>query len=150
MQEFFNQIVFLERFSGKGGWTFARVPKEKLPSKKFFGMLQVSGQVDDFSFEKKHLMPMGDGTVFLPLSKEIRSKIKKEAGDEVRLILYTEVIPDQIPEELRDCLQDDPGKLDLFINLSKEEQKSWIETIYSSSNPDHQVRQILRLLNSLG
>lgn len=149
MDVFFNQVVILERFTGKGGWTYARVPKEKLPSKKYFGMLEVSGQIDEFAFQKKHLMPMGDGTVFLPVSKEIRNKIKKEAGDEVRLILFTESIPDQVPGELKACLQDDPGKWESFQKLSEKEQKEWIETIYSSSNEDHQVRQILRLLNFL-
>lgn len=149
MEEFFNQVVLLEKFTGKGGWTYARVPKEKLPAKKYFGMLEVSGSVDNFTFEKKHLMPIGDGTVFLPISKEIRTKIKKEAGQEVRLILFTESIPDQIPEELKACLQDDPGKWERFQKLGKEEQTEWVKTIYSSSNEDHQVRQILRLLQAI-
>ncbi|MDX5337920.1 MAG: YdeI/OmpD-associated family protein [Cyclobacteriaceae bacterium] len=149
MEEFFNQVVILEKFHGKGGWTYAPVPMDRLPAKKYFGMLEVSGSVDDFAFRKKHLMPMGNGTVFLPVSKEIRKKIHKEAGDEVRLILYTERIPDQVPGDLKACLQDDPGKWESFQKLSEEEQKSWIETIYSSSDEDHQVRQILRLLNFL-
>ena len=149
MEEFFNQVVILEKFTGKGGWTYARVPKEKLPVKKYFGMLEVSGQVDDYIFQKKHLMPMGDGTVFLPVSKDIRTKIKKEAGDEVKLVLFTEPIPEEVPRELKACLKDDPGKWDSFQKLSQKEQKEWIETIYSSSNEDHQVRQILRLLNFL-
>lgn len=149
MEEFFNQVVILEKFTGKGGWTYARVPKEKLPVKKYFGMLEVSGQVDDYTFQKKHLMPMGDGTVFLPVSKDIHTKIKKEVGDEVKLILFTETIPEEVPRELKACLQDDPGKWESFQKLSQKDQKEWVETIYSSSNEDHQVRQILRLLNFL-
>ena len=149
MIEFFNEIVVLEKFSGKGGWTFARVPKEKLPGKKFFGMFPVSGSVDNFEFEKKHLMPMGDGTVFLPISKDIRVKIKKEAGEEVRLRLCGETVPEQIPDELKDCLRDDPGKLELFERLTQAEQKAWIEAIYSAPNEDFKVRQILRLLDFL-
>lgn len=149
MQIFFDQIVVLEKFPGKGGWTYARVAKEKLPNRKFFGMLPVSGKVEGFEFDKKHLMPMGDGTVFLPISKDIRNRIKKEVGDEVRLILAAESLPETIPEELKECLLDVPGKLDLFFALSEEEQKQWVDTIYSSPNDDFKVRQILRLIDFL-
>lgn len=150
MVEFFDKIVLLEKFSGKGGWTFARVPKDTLPKVKFFGMLKVAGSIDEFPFEQKHLMPMGDGTLFLPIAKDIRTKIKKEAGDEIRLRLYAESIPDQIPEELKACLLDVPGKLQQFEQLPESEQKAWIEAIYSAPNEDFKVKQILRLLDFLG
>jgi hypothetical protein len=140
----------LERFSGKGGWTFVRVPIAILPSGKSFGMLRVNGKVDDFEFERKHLMPMGDGFLFLPVSKEIRKAISKEAGDQVRVLLYRDEIPNDIPDELMDCLQDDPGKLDLFQKLSIAEQKHWISFIYSANSEDAKASRIVKLLSDLG
>ena len=68
----------LEKFSGKGGWIFPRVPVKILPAKKALGMIRVCGFIDDFEFEGKHIMPMGDGFLFLPLFKPIRNAIGKE------------------------------------------------------------------------
>ena len=75
----------LEKYPDKGGWTFVRVPVEILPVRKAFGMIRVCGFIDDFEFEGKHLMPMGNGFLFLPIAKPIRTAIGKEQGDRVRL-----------------------------------------------------------------
>ncbi|WP_192347224.1 DUF1905 domain-containing protein [Algoriphagus sp. Y33] len=140
----------LERFQGKGGWTFVKFPKEIMPSSKAFGMMKVYGQVDGFSIDGKHLMPMGNGFVFLPIAKPIRTKIGKEEGDIVLIRLFQEEIPDKIPQELIDCLKDDPGKLKLFEMLSTPDQKNWVNYIYSVDDIDARSTRIIKLLNSLG
>lgn len=140
----------LEKFPGKGGWTFVRVPVEILPIRKAFGMIRVCGFVDDFEFEGKHLMPMGNGYLFLPIAKPIRTAIGKEQGDTVRLKLIRDEVPSQVPEELIDCLKDDPGKLQLFQRLSDADQKHWIEHIYSANSPEVKSDRIVKLLNQLG
>jgi hypothetical protein len=139
----------LERFSGKGGWTFARVPIAILPSARSFGMIRVSGKIDDFEFERKHLMPMGDGFLFLPISKEIRKAIGKEAGDQVSLRLFRDEIPKGIPEELIACLQDDPGKYELFQRLSEADQTYWIAFIYGADSEETKASRIVKLLSHL-
>lgn len=139
----------MEKFPGKGGWTFARVPVAVLSSRKSFGMIRVCGFIDDFEFKGKHLMPMGDGFLFLPLSKPIRNAIGKEQGDIVRIKLLREEVPSQVPEELIDCLNDDPGKLQLFQKLSEADQKRWIEFIYSTNSPEIKADRIIKLLNQL-
>ncbi|MEB2776610.1 DUF1905 domain-containing protein [Algoriphagus sp. D3-2-R+10] len=139
----------LERFQGKGGWTFVKFPKEIMPSSKAFGMMKVSGSIDDFPFGGKHLMPMGNGFIFLPIAKPIRTKIGKEEGDSVLIRLYKEEVPDQLPQELIDCLKDDPGKFKLFAELSQSEQKQWIQYIYSSDKIEDRSNRIIKLLNSL-
>ncbi|HSF53510.1 MAG TPA: DUF1905 domain-containing protein [Algoriphagus sp.] len=139
----------LERFPGKGGWTFIRIPKTILPSGKAFGMSKISGKIDDFEFEGKNLMPMGNGVLFLPVSKAIRNAIGKEEGEMVILKLFREGIPNSIPDELIACLEDDPGKLQLFNQLGKTDQKQWIEYIYSADSDDVKANRIVKLLNSL-
>lgn len=143
-------IFVLEKFPGKGGWTFAKVPVTLLPSGKAFGMVKVSGSVDHFQFEGKHLMPMGNGFLFLPVSKEIRKAIEKEAGQEVFIRLIGDEIPKGIPEELIDCLNDDPGKLSLFQALGSSEQKHWVEYIYSANSDELKAARIIKLLSDLG
>lgn len=141
---------FLERFPGKGGWTFIKIPVALLRSGKAFGMLKVCGTIDDYQFEGKHLMPLGDGFLFMPIAKPIRQVIGKKEGDKVQFTLYRDEIPTSIPDELIDCLEDDPGKLPLFLKLSDAEQKQWIEYIYSANSDDTKAQRIVKLLSNLG
>jgi hypothetical protein len=139
----------LERFPGKGGWTYVRIPVGLLPSGKAFGMVKLNGSIDQFEFVGKHLMPMKKGTLFLPISKPIRTQIGKEEGDVVLLRLYREEIPSNTPQELIDCLKDDPGKLPLFYQLEEAEQKHWIEYIYSADSEETKADRIVKLLGEL-
>ncbi|MFC5191734.1 YdeI/OmpD-associated family protein [Algoriphagus aquatilis] len=150
MEKLIEGEFFLEKFSGKGGWTFVRLPLSQLGAKTHFGMLKVSGSVDSFEFSEKTLMPMGDGFLFLPISKEIRTQIKKGDGEKVILQLFRNGIPTQLTEELRDCLLDDPGKLDLYLSLTSEEQTRWLEMIYSANTEEQKAERIVRLLEYLG
>jgi hypothetical protein len=149
MEKLIEGEFYLEKFTGKGGWTFVRLPLVGLGSKNHFGMLKVSGSIDSFIFENKTLMPMGDGFLFLPVSKEIRSKIKKTAGEKVILHLFRNEIPNQLTDELRDCLLDDGGKLELYLNLPIEEQRNWLEMIYRTDSEEQKAEHIVRLLKFL-
>lgn len=150
MEQLIEGSFFLERFPGKGGWTFIKIPIAILPSGKPFGMLKVCGTIDEYKFEGKHLMPMGDGFLFFPVSKPIRQAIGKEEGDQVIFTLFRDEIPTSIPQELIDCLEDDPGKRSLFSALSDTEQKQWIEYIYSANSDEAKAKRIVKLLSELG
>ena len=139
----------LERFQRKGGWTFVRIPLTSLLGGKSFGMVKLDGSIDDFDFVGKHLMPMKKGILFLPISKPIRSQIKKEEGDVVRLRLFRQSIPASSPQELIDCLEDDPGKLALFYQLHDSARKEWIEYIYSADSDETKAARIIKLLAEL-
>lgn len=112
-------------------------------------MVKFNGKIDDFEIEGKHLMPMGNGVLFLPVSKAIRKIIGKEEGEMVILRLFRDEIPSSIPKELIECLEDDPGKLPLFHQLSNAEQKQWIEYIYSADSEDAKANRIVKLLGDL-
>lgn len=149
MKKIFEGIIYLEKFSGKGGWTYARIPLAFEKKGHYFGMRQVSGKVDDFTFDKKHLMPLGDGALFLPISKDIRKVIKKEAGDPINLLLEVPDTPNETPEELMDCLKDYPGKFEAFLALEEKEKSEWLEFIYAAKSENEKAERIIRLLDSL-
>ncbi|RAI95191.1 DUF1905 domain-containing protein [Algoriphagus yeomjeoni] len=149
MEQIVSGEFLMERFPGKGGWTYIKLPLTIFPSAKAFGMMKVSGSIDDFAFEGKHLMPMGNGHIFLPVAKPIRTKIGKKEGDVVWVKLFREEIPEKLPQELIDCLQDDSGKYDLFQKLNQAKQKEWIEFIYSSDEIEERTERIIKLLNHL-
>ncbi len=149
MQLLVEGEYLLDRMQGKGRWTYVKFPKEMFSGSKAFGMMKVSGSIDDFTFEGKHLMPMGNGFVFLPVAKAIRSQIKKEEGDIVFIRLFRKDVPYQAPPGLIECLKDDPGKWELFQLLSEADQRHWVEYIYSSDQMDEQSDRIIKLLHSL-
>lgn len=102
-----NKKYLLEKYPGKGDWTYATIPEVPPDKKSPFGWVKVKGSIDGFEISKYHLMPTGNGKLFLAVKSEIRKKIKKQAGDYVHVILYPDNEPLEVPEELLLCLQED-------------------------------------------
>src|SRR5690349_21153929 len=100
-----NKKYLLKKFQGKGGWTFAELPEVTKSKNNSFGWVKVRGTIDGFEIRKYHLMPIGNGKLFLPVKAEIRKAIKKEAGDRVHVILYPDNEPLEVPDEMLLCLQ---------------------------------------------
>lgn len=75
-----SKVVLLEKFPGKGGWTYCRLPEIKPNRKNHFGWLRVKGTIDHFELLGYHLMPMGNGELFLPVRAEIRRQIRKKVA----------------------------------------------------------------------
>lgn len=114
-----NKTYLLEKFPGKGGWTYTLLP-EIVPDKNApFGWVKVKGSIDGFEIKKYHLMPSGNGQLLLPVKAEIRKKIKKQAGDYVHVILHPDNEPLEVPDELLLCLRDDPEALQFFDSLNE-------------------------------
>ncbi|MDZ4823977.1 MAG: YdeI/OmpD-associated family protein [Flavobacteriales bacterium] len=144
-----NKKYILEKFHGKGGWTYARIP-EILPDKHaHFGWRKVKGTIDGFEIKRYHLMPMGNGNLFLPVKAEIRKKIKKEEGDFVHVVLYPDSSHLEVPEELLLCLQDEPTALKFFQSLSESEQNYYIQWIYSAKKEETKVKRVAQTINRL-
>jgi hypothetical protein len=144
-----NNIYTLQKFPGKGGWTYVEIPEIPLDSQAAFGMVKVRGNVDDFTFERYSLMPLGNGNLFLPVKAEIRKKIKKQAGDKVTITLYRDLSKLQIPEELEACLKDEPKAYRRFLNLNEGEKKQIIDWIYAAKNVDTKVERIVKTIDQL-
>lgn len=144
-----DQDYRLHKFPGKGGWTYAEIP-EILPDRKaWFGWVKVRGSIDGYELKQYRLMPMGNGKLFLPVKAEIRKRIRKEEGDLVRVILFKDDTPDEIPQELIDCLQAEPPAYDLFQRLPKGEQKVYVDWIYSAKKDETRVERIVKMIDNV-
>lgn len=141
-----SQSYRLEKFPVKGGWTFARIPEITPDKVKAFGLVKVKGFIDDFEIRKCHLMPLGNNILFLPVKAEIRKKIKKKAGDWVKIVLFRDDDPLEIPEELRACLEDEPGANRFFQSLSETEQRYYINWIFSAKREETKVSRMTRTI----
>jgi hypothetical protein len=141
-----NKEYLLEKFLGKGGWTYARIPEILQNKHAHFGWVRVRGTIDGYEIKGYNLMPMGNGQLFLPVKAAIRKKIGKQEGDYIKVILYADNLPTELPEELRLILADEPEVYQKFLSQSLSEQRNIIEWIYAAKTDDKRVERIVQIL----
>lgn len=144
-----DKEYLLEKFPGKGGWTYASIPEVLQDRHAHFGWVRVRGSIDQYTFSGYHLMPMGNGQLFLPVKAAVRKMISKQAGDTVRIVLYADNLPTEIPNELLLCFEESPGALEKFRSYSDGEQKAMLDDIYSAKTDTTKVVRIAKLIDRL-
>ena len=144
-----DKEYLLEKFQGKGGWTFARIPEILQNKNTPFGWIRVRGTIDNFEIRNYNLQPMGNGNLFLPIKAKIRKEIKKKEGDFVRIILFADNFPTEIPEELKLCLMDEANAYETFLSYTNGEQKTFIEWIYSAKTDKKKVERIAKTIDKI-
>jgi len=144
-----DKDYLLQKYPGKGGWTFAAIPEITQDKHAWFGWVKVRGTIDTYEISNYHLMPMGNGTLFLPVKAEIRKKIGKNEGDWVHVTLYSQNLPTVVADDFMICLKDEPVALKNFQQLSENEQKKMMDWIYAVKNDDLKVERIALIINKL-
>lgn len=139
----------LEKYPGKGGWTYAAIPEVMQDIKSPFGWVKVKGFIDDFELKNYKLMPMGNGKLFLPVKADIRKKIGKQEGDWVTIILFADQEPNLIPEDFLLCLRDDPAAHQTFLSYTDGQRKEFIDWICSAKTDSTKVERIVETLRKL-
>ncbi|MDQ3108960.1 MAG: YdeI/OmpD-associated family protein [Bacteroidota bacterium] len=142
-----NKKFRLEKFNGKGGWTYAVIPGIAHDKTKSFGWRRVKGFIDDYEIKNFNLMPMGKGKLMLPVKTAIRKKIGKEEGDWIKVVLYPDSTPTKTPKELLLCLKDDPSAYKNFLNFTDAERKAFIDWIYSAKADETKVKRIAKTID---
>ncbi len=144
-----NKKYLLEKYPGKGGWTYAAIPEVLQSKHSPFGWVKVKGYIDDYEIKNYKLMPMSNGRLFLPIKADIRKKIGKKDGDWVIVVLYADNTPIEIPEEFLDYLKEDSIAHKSFMTYTDGQQKEFIDWIYSAKTDDTKVVRIAETLNKL-
>ncbi|CAM1366030.1 YdeI/OmpD-associated family protein [Tenacibaculum xiamenense] len=140
----------LQKFPGKGGWTYAEIPEIPQDKSNPFGWVKVKGSIDSFALKQYKLMPMGNGKLFLPVKATIRKTIKKEAGDYVHIILDIDTSSLIIPEEILACFGNEPKQtLTNFLAFSEGQQKAYLDWIYEAKTDETKAKRILEMMNKL-
>lgn len=88
MIETFKVSDRVEIFPQKGGWHYIRVPKamtKTLAHKADRGVIAIKATVGQTSWDTS-LLPMGDGTHFIPLNARVRKREKIELEDEIEIL----------------------------------------------------------------
>ncbi len=145
-----NKKYILQKYPGKGGWTYAEIPEILQNKNNPFGWVKVKGSIDGFELKNYKLMPMGNGKLFLPVKAEIRKKINKEAGDFVNIILFADDSLYEIPNEILECFQNEHNEIsEVFFNFSEGEQKSYINWIYEAKTQKTKTQRIVTMIERL-
>lgn len=144
-----SQLYLLQKYSGKGGWTYAAIPEIAQDKHAPFGWVTVKGTIDDHCINHYKLMPMGNGQLFLPVKTDIRKKIGKQAGDWVMVTLYADNGPVPVPEEFLECLSADPAAEAAFHQLTNSQKKQYLDWIYAAKTTDTQANRIAQTLDQL-
>jgi len=144
-----DKDYLLQKYPGKGGWTFAAIPEIEQDKHAWFGWVKVRGTIDGYEICNYHLMPMGNGTLFLPVKAEIRKKIGKNEGDWVHITLYSQELPKINTEDFNLCLREDPVAQVNFNKLPEKEQTELINWIYTPKNEQLKVERIAKVLDKL-
>jgi hypothetical protein len=144
-----NKKYLLEKYPGKGGWTYvviSEIPKER---RQVRNAIRVKGTVDGYEIKNYTLMPMADGNLFFPIKTEIRKKIGKEAGDKVQVILYEDFSEVEIPEEFLLCLEEEPVALKNFRNSTDSEKKMYLDWIISAKREETKIDRMAKAIDKL-
>lgn len=144
-----NSTFVLQRFPGKGGWTYVALTGTKGNKNTPFGFVKIRGFIDGYEIRKYHLMPMGNGELMLPVNAQIRKAIRKQEGERVKVVLYPDNEPLEVPEEFMLCLAEEPEALRFFNTLSESEQKFYIQWIYSAKKEETKISRMAKSINRL-
>jgi len=144
-----DKKYLLEKFPGKGGWTYAIIPEVLQDKHAYFGWVKVKGFIDDFELKNYRLMPMGNGMLFLPVRAEIRKKIGKKEGDWVHVKLFADNDALEIPKELMLCLEDEPQALKNFLTYTESEQKAYIDWILGAKKEETKIERMAETVNKV-
>jgi len=144
-----NKKYKLQKFPGKGGWTYAMIPEISQDKKAPFGWVKVKGSIDDYTFSDYRLMPMGNGHLFLPVKASVRKQIGKGEGDYVQVVLFKDESVLHIPDDLLLCLADEPLAHDRFFKLSETVQREFIKWIGSAKKVETRAERMAAVIDML-
>ena len=144
-----DKQYLIEKFEGKGGWTYVMIPEILQGKKAPFGAVRVRGFVDNFEIKQYTLMPAGNGLLFFPLKTTLRKKIGKGAGDFVHITFFADDSIVETPDELMVCLLDSPKGLQFYESLSDSNKKYYIDWIYESKRLETKVNRIAKTIERL-
>lgn len=145
-----DKEYLLEKFPGKGGWTYARIPEIAPNGQNPFGWVTIRGSIDSYKLDHCKLMPMGDGSLFLPVKASIRKKIGKVAGDTVHVVLFPDDSPLSVPAEIIECFENEPKSVyENFVALTDGQKKAFVDWIYAAKQDETRANRILGMMARL-
>ncbi|MDT3402783.1 YdeI/OmpD-associated family protein [Mucilaginibacter terrae] len=149
----YNAIIL--KFADQGektGWTYVDVPADvaqqlKPGNKKSF---RVRGTLDSFPIAGVALMPMGEGNFILTLNADMRKGVRKSKGAMLQVSLEEDVdFKLIVPDDLHDCLADDPDGLDYFNSLLESHRRYFVNWLNSAKTEPTRIKRMAMICHAM-
>ncbi len=151
MVQFTTTILQFGKQGEKTGWSYIRIPaliaeQLKPGNKKSF---RVKGRLDNYEINGISLMPMGEGNFIMALKASLRKAIKKNKGAKLIVQLQADNNKPKPPEELIECLKDEPDAYAFFKQLSGSHQNYYSNWIKAAKTDGTKARRIAHCVEAL-
>ncbi|WP_379092053.1 YdeI/OmpD-associated family protein [Pedobacter sp. UC225_65] len=145
----------IERFETNGektGWTYIFIPNaiadQIKPGER--RSIRVKGTIDQVEISGIGLMPMGQGDFIMALNKELRKKLRKEAGAKVELNLSFDAdFKIEMPDDLEICLADEEVLLKQFLSMPKSHQNYFINWLNTAKTEVTRTKRLVMIVNAM-
>jgi hypothetical protein len=145
--------TFKAKLIGKGptgSWTFLPIPfsvEEKFGSK---AQVPVCGTINGHPF-RNSLMPEGDGTHLMMVSKILKEGAGCANGDTVSVVMDLDVAPRKatVPAELKVALKAKPAAKAFFEELSYSRQREYAEWVAGAKRPETKKARVAKAVELL-
>lgn len=146
--------AIIQKFAAKGektGWTYVDIPidiliKLKRKDKKAF---RIKGLMDDVKLEQISTYPMGEGEYIIAINADLRKKIKKKEGAQIKIKFELDEGDPLISKELMDCLKEDQTALKQFQAQLLSHQNYFHRYIESAKTAATKADRIVNTINAM-
>jgi hypothetical protein len=133
-----------------GSWTHLVLP---FSVQEVFGTkarIPVAGTLNGIAF-RNSAMPIGDGTHYMNINKELLAAAKAKAGEEVHVTMTVDKAERtvEIPEELLKSLRKNKAAATFFESLSYSHKKEYTDWIGSAKKPETKLARVEKAIEML-
>ncbi len=152
MPEFITVIHQFEEKGEKSGWHYIEVPldvSEQLnPGVKT--TYRVKGYLDNFLISGVALVPVGDGNFIIAINAVMLKGIGKRKGAMLKVNLEAHLdYTVEMPDDLADCLNDEPDAMAQFNSLAKSHRDYFIKWIGSAKTEPTRIKRIANTVTAM-
>jgi hypothetical protein len=127
----------------KTGWFYIDVPAELATRLKDSRQaFRVKGRMDQHKIERVSLVPMGGGDFIIAVNAVMRKAMVKGKGASIKVELELDLSEVTLPDDLMECLSDEPGASEAFLALTKGHRNYYINWINSAKTDPTRARRI--------
>ena len=147
-----NFTAPVKRFSIEGGMHYLELPNAAAEEMRATGHKRWVCTIQDALTWHCGLLPTGEGTWFVVLSKAKMEAVEAHVGD----WLNVDMVPDTskygmpLPEDLAELLADDPVFERKFDAMLPGKRRNAIHQIASAKTPETAAKRIIKLMQQLG
>ncbi|WP_263357852.1 YdeI/OmpD-associated family protein [Acidicapsa ligni] len=133
-----------------GAWTHLIIPFDVV---KVFGSkarVPVTGTLNDISF-RNSVMPVGDGTHYMNINKELLAAANTKAGELVQVTMAIDKAERtvDVPEELQKSLKKNKEAASFFDSLAYSHKKEYVDWIVSAKKPETKTARVDKTIEML-